>query len=139
MPITCINFDLRHPAEFGVSGPRLYAAALDMIEWAEAQGFSRVSFGEHHQSPDGYIPCPLLFAAAVGGRTSRIRVRISVLLASLYDPVRLAEEVAVADLAYYDEAGAQWVIEPGSYSAEVGPNAGDLLPAVEFTLAGGRR
>ena len=48
-------------------------------------------------------------------------------------------EVAVADLAYYDEAGAQWVIEPGSYSAEVGPNAGDLLPAVEFTLAGGRR
>ena len=39
-----------------------------------------------------------LFAAAVGGRTSRIRVRVSVLLAPLYDPVRLAEEVAVADL-----------------------------------------
>lgn len=98
MPVACINFDLRHPAEFGVTGPRLYAAALDMIAWADEVGFARVGFGEHHQSPDGYIPCPLVVAAAVGGRTRRIRVRLSVLLAPLYDPVRLAEEIAVADL-----------------------------------------
>jgi alkanesulfonate monooxygenase SsuD/methylene tetrahydromethanopterin reductase-like flavin-dependent oxidoreductase (luciferase family) len=57
-----------------------------------------VGFGEHHQSDDGYLPCPLVFAAAAGAATSRIRIRISILLAALYDPLRLAEEVAVADL-----------------------------------------
>src|SRR3954465_5767642 len=98
MPLKAINFDLRHPAELGANGPDTYAAALDMIAWAEDHGFALVTFGEHHQSPDGYLPTPLLFATAVGGRTSRIRVLVSVLLAPLYDPVRPAEEIAVADL-----------------------------------------
>jgi alkanesulfonate monooxygenase SsuD/methylene tetrahydromethanopterin reductase-like flavin-dependent oxidoreductase (luciferase family) len=98
MPVLAIDFDLRHPTGLGADGPGTYRAALDMIAWAEDHGFARVTFGEHHQSPDGYLPAPLVFAAAVGGRTSSIRVRVSVLLAPLYDPVRLAEEVAVADL-----------------------------------------
>jgi alkanesulfonate monooxygenase SsuD/methylene tetrahydromethanopterin reductase-like flavin-dependent oxidoreductase (luciferase family) len=98
MPKKVINFELRHPVEFGRTGAEIYAAALDMVAWADERGFSRVAFGEHHQSPDGYIPTPLVFAAAVGGRTRGIRVRISTLLAPLYNPVRLAEEIAVADL-----------------------------------------
>src|ERR1700728_1243292 len=93
-----MTFDLRHPPQFATSGPELYAAALDIIEWADEHAFSRVALGEHHQSTDGYLPAPLVFAAAIGGRTRRIRAQISVLLAPLYDPVRLAEEIAVADL-----------------------------------------
>ena len=58
----------------------------------------RVAFGEHHQSTDGYLSCPLVFAAAAAAITKRIRIRISILLALLYDPLRLAEEVTVADL-----------------------------------------
>jgi alkanesulfonate monooxygenase SsuD/methylene tetrahydromethanopterin reductase-like flavin-dependent oxidoreductase (luciferase family) len=98
LPKYTLTFDLRHPPGLGSSGPEQYAAALDIIEWADERGFSRVAIGEHHQSPDGYLPAPLVFAAAIGGRTTRIRVQISVLLAPLYDPVRLAEEIAVADL-----------------------------------------
>ncbi|NUS57115.1 MAG: LLM class flavin-dependent oxidoreductase [Streptomycetaceae bacterium] len=98
MPVKCINFELRHPAAFGRTGQEVYAAALDMIAWADEHGFARVTFGEHHQSPDGYISNPLLVAAAVGGRTRTVRVRISALLAPLYHPLRLAEEAAVADL-----------------------------------------
>jgi len=98
MPTKVMIFDLRHPAVFEPTGAEIYAAALDMIGWAEDQGFDRVGLGEHHQSPDGYLPCPLLFASAVGGRTRRLRVRLSTILAPLYDPVRLAEEIAVADL-----------------------------------------
>ncbi|HLY83334.1 MAG TPA: LLM class flavin-dependent oxidoreductase [Acidimicrobiales bacterium] len=93
-----MTFDLRHPPQFSTSGPDLYAAALDIIEWADQHGFRRVALGEHHQSTDGYLPAPLVFAAAIGGRTRRIRAQISVLLAPLYNPVRLAEEIAVADL-----------------------------------------
>jgi len=97
-PLLALDFDLRHPGQLGASGPATYSAALDIIGWADDHGFERVAFGEHHQSPDGYLPCPLVFAAAVGARTRRMRVRISILLALLYDPLRLAEEVAVADL-----------------------------------------
>jgi alkanesulfonate monooxygenase SsuD/methylene tetrahydromethanopterin reductase-like flavin-dependent oxidoreductase (luciferase family) len=98
MPVRVINFELRHPAEFGRTGPEVYAAALDMIAWADERGFARVQFGEHHQAPDGYISGPFVFAAAVGGRTRSIRVRVSTALAPLYHPIRLAEEIAVADL-----------------------------------------
>jgi alkanesulfonate monooxygenase SsuD/methylene tetrahydromethanopterin reductase-like flavin-dependent oxidoreductase (luciferase family) len=93
-----LTFDLRHPSQFPSSAREQYAAALDIIEWADERGFSRVAIGEHHQSPDGYLPAPLVVAAAIGARTERIKVQISVLLAPLYHPVRLAEEIAVADL-----------------------------------------
>jgi alkanesulfonate monooxygenase SsuD/methylene tetrahydromethanopterin reductase-like flavin-dependent oxidoreductase (luciferase family) len=98
VPRLVLNYDLRHPAPFGGSARATYAAALDQIAWADEQGFDFVAFGEHHQSPDGYLPCPLVFAAAIGGRTERIRVRVSTLIGPLYDPIRLAEEIAVADL-----------------------------------------
>jgi alkanesulfonate monooxygenase SsuD/methylene tetrahydromethanopterin reductase-like flavin-dependent oxidoreductase (luciferase family) len=93
-----MSFDLRHPSQFPATGAELYRAALDMCAWADERGFTTIGLGEHHQSPDGYIPAPLLFASAVGACTRRVRVRCSVLLAVLYDPIRLAEEIAVADL-----------------------------------------
>lgn len=98
MPVKVMNFELRHPGEFARTGPEVYAAALDMVAWADERGFARVSFGEHHGSPDGYLPSPLVFAAAVGARTRSLRVRCSTVLAPLYNPVRLAEDIAVADL-----------------------------------------
>ena len=93
-----MNFDLRHPAHLGANGRDTYRAALDMCAWADDHGFARIGLGEHHQSPDGYIPAPLVVAGAIGACTRDVRVRLSVLLAPLYDPIRLAEEVAVADL-----------------------------------------
>lgn len=98
MPRLVLNYDLRHPASLGPSAGAIYAAALDQIAWADEHGFAFVAFGEHHQSPDGYLSCPLVFAAAIGGRTRTIRARVSAILALLYDPVRLAEEIAVTDL-----------------------------------------
>src|SRR3954469_70019 len=97
-PLLALGFDLPPPSHLGANGPATYAAALDIAAWADELGFERVAFGEHHQSDDGYLPFPLVFAAAVGARTRRMRVRVSILLALLYDPLRLAEEVAVADL-----------------------------------------
>jgi alkanesulfonate monooxygenase SsuD/methylene tetrahydromethanopterin reductase-like flavin-dependent oxidoreductase (luciferase family) len=98
MSVQIMNFDLRHPRQFAPSGAEIYTHALEMCAWADAHGFRRIGVPEHHQNEDGYIPCPLLFAAAVGARTSRIRVRTGIVIAPLYDPLRLAEEVAVADL-----------------------------------------
>jgi alkanesulfonate monooxygenase SsuD/methylene tetrahydromethanopterin reductase-like flavin-dependent oxidoreductase (luciferase family) len=93
-----IAFDMRAPA-FGAPVQELYAAALDQCAWADDLGFDFVGVGEHHATEDGYLPSPLVFAAAAAGRTRRIRLRPSVLLAPLYDPVKLAEDLAVLQIA----------------------------------------
>ena len=89
--------DLSTPS-FGTPAATLYAAALDQCAWADDVGFDCVALGEHHGSPDGYDPSPIVFASAVGARTRRIRIRTSVLLAPLYDPPKLAEDLAVASI-----------------------------------------
>src|SRR5262245_21806175 len=93
-----ISYDVRAPG-FGAPARELYAAALDQAQWADELGFDTVGLGEHHASPDGYNPSPLILAAAMGARTRRIRLRTSVLLAPLYDAIKLAEDAAVTQLA----------------------------------------
>ena len=74
-----------------------YNAALDMVQWADGLGCATVMLGEHHGSQDGYLPSPLLMAAAMAARTKTMRFSIEALLAPFYDPLRLAEDVAVLD------------------------------------------
>ena len=93
-----ITYDMRAP-DFGTHPRELYAAALDQVQWADELGFDNVGLGEHHASPDGYNPSPLVLAAAMGARSRQIRLRTSVLLAPLYDPIKLAEDAAVTQLA----------------------------------------
>jgi hypothetical protein len=68
-----ISYDMRAPA-FGAPARELYAAALDQVQWADALGFDCVGLGEHHGSPDGYNPSPLILASAMGARTKRIQL-----------------------------------------------------------------
>jgi alkanesulfonate monooxygenase SsuD/methylene tetrahydromethanopterin reductase-like flavin-dependent oxidoreductase (luciferase family) len=99
MPISVIRFDQRAPA-FSPATPReLYAAALDMAAFADERGFQIATLSEHHGVEDGYLPSPLVMAGAIVGRTKRISVNFSALLVPLYDPVKLAEDLAVLDLA----------------------------------------
>ncbi len=93
-----VTYDMRAPA-FGASARDLYAAALDQVTWADDLGFDIVGLGEHHASPDGYDPSPLILASAMGARSKRILLRTSVLLAPFYDPIKLAEDAAVTQLA----------------------------------------
>lgn len=93
-----LSYDLRAP-EFGAPARELYAAAQDQAQWADALGFDAIGLGEHHASPDGYNPSPLVLAAALGARTQKIRLRTAVVLVPLYDPVKLAEDAAVVQLA----------------------------------------
>jgi len=84
----------------GFGAPRnvLYRAALDQVAWADELGFDVVGLGEHHCSGDGYNPSPLPLACAMAARTRRIMLRTSVLLAPLYDPVKLAEDAAITQV-----------------------------------------
>lgn len=99
MPISVVLFDLRAPAFSSARIEDLYAAALDMAEHADERGLDAITISEHHGAEDGFLPSPLILAAAIAGRTKRIRIGISALLAPLYDPLKLAEDLAVLDLA----------------------------------------
>ena len=92
-----ITYDMRAPA-FGASRNALFQAALDQVAWADELGFDVVGLGEHHGSSDGYNPSPLPLACAMAARTRNIKLRTSVLLAPLYDPVKLAEDAAVTQV-----------------------------------------
>jgi alkanesulfonate monooxygenase SsuD/methylene tetrahydromethanopterin reductase-like flavin-dependent oxidoreductase (luciferase family) len=92
-----LSFDMRAPA-FGAPVDALYRAALEQASWADDVGFDALIVNEHHGSADGYLPAPLVFAAALAARTSRIRIWISALVLPLHDPIAAAEELAVLDL-----------------------------------------
>jgi hypothetical protein len=97
MVVLAMRFDFRNPAMAGVSMDERYAAALDMVEWADAHGAYMVGVSEHHFSDDGYIPSPMLIAAGFAARTTNARIGIASLVGPFHDPLRLAEDLAVLD------------------------------------------
>jgi alkanesulfonate monooxygenase SsuD/methylene tetrahydromethanopterin reductase-like flavin-dependent oxidoreductase (luciferase family) len=98
MAISVLRFDMRAPARFETPAAELYATALELARFADERGFDTISLSEHHGADDGFLPSPLVLAAAMAGCTKRIAFSISALLAPLYDPVKLAEDLAVLDL-----------------------------------------
>ncbi len=91
-----IRFDMRAPT-FGAATTDLYAAAIDMCSWAEQHGCVAAVLCEHHGSEDGYLPSPLILASAIAARTERLMLSLVVIL-PFYDPVRLAEDIALLDI-----------------------------------------
>src|SRR5947209_7702027 len=91
-------FDLRSRPG-GATHSELAASALEMCRWADAlPGVeSSVGFPEHHGSEDGYLPSPIVMASAVAGATRQMRITV-ILVVPFYEPIRLAEDLAVLDL-----------------------------------------
>ncbi|ROO85310.1 alkanesulfonate monooxygenase SsuD/methylene tetrahydromethanopterin reductase-like flavin-dependent oxidoreductase (luciferase family) [Actinocorallia herbida] len=92
-----MRFDMRAPAT-GAPAAELYAAALDMAEWAERHGCVTAMVSEHHGAEDGYLPSPLVLAGAMAARTKTLPITVAVVILPLRDPIRLAEEMAVIDV-----------------------------------------
>ena len=67
MALFGLRYDFRLPAFGTATQAELYQTALEQCEWADRLGFATVTLSEHHGSPDGYLPSPIVFAAAVAG------------------------------------------------------------------------
>ncbi len=91
-----LRFDMRAP-EIGAPTVELYAAATEMSAWAEDHGCLAAVLCEHHGVEDGYLPSPLILASAIAARTRHLPLSL-ILLLPFYDPVRLAEDMAVLDI-----------------------------------------
>lgn len=91
--ITC----QRHP-EQSLTDRELYREAIDLAIEAETLGFDSVWTSEHHFADDAYMPSLLPLSAAIAARTQRVEIGTGLVLAPLYDPIRLAEDAATVDL-----------------------------------------
>src|SRR6266478_6838660 len=91
-------YDFRNPPQWRQASDRLYREILDQIAWGENNGFDDVWLSEHHFIEDGYLPSIVPVAAAIGARTSRIRIASGVLLMPFHNPIRLAEDIATVDV-----------------------------------------
>ncbi len=91
-------YDFRNPEPWRIPFERFYAQTLDQIAWAETLGFDSVWLTEHHFCEDGYTPSPLVLAAAIGSRTTRLRIGTNLMLITLHNPIRLAEDAATVSL-----------------------------------------
>lgn len=94
---TGLAFDMRAP-DIGPSATALFPVAFEMIEYADRHHVGHVNFPEHHCSPDGFVPTPMLMAAAAAMRTKRMAVMAGAIVLPLHDPVEVAEQIAVLDL-----------------------------------------
>ncbi|MBC8187053.1 MAG: LLM class flavin-dependent oxidoreductase [Proteobacteria bacterium] len=92
-----VTYDMRAP-DFGANRNDLYDAMLDQVQWADELGFDAIGTGEHHCSDDGYNPSSLVLASAIAARTRVVEIRLSILVAPLYDLPKLAEDAAVAQI-----------------------------------------
>ncbi len=93
--------------EFGLfvewpnAGDRIWHEAFEesvsQVRLAEESGFDFCLIAEHHFSDYGIAPSPLLEALAFARATSRIRIGTGVAVLPEWQPLRLAEEMAVVD------------------------------------------
>jgi natural product biosynthesis luciferase-like monooxygenase protein len=76
-----------------------YQETIEQIVYAEELGFDTAWLAELHFNPlFSIMPAPLILAAVLAQRTTRIRLGTAVLLLPLQHPLRIAEEAAVVDL-----------------------------------------
>lgn len=74
-------------------------ASRHHAQLADNLGFDRMWLGEHHFDHDGTdaSPNPLMLAVDLAARTKNIRFGMAALSITLWHPIRVAEDVALAD------------------------------------------
>ena len=108
VPTFGLWYDFRQRPPLG-DYARFYAECLEEIEEFERLGYAGVWLSEHHFVDDGYLPSPLVVAAAIAARTERMTIGTNALLLPMHHPLRVAEDVAVADLV----SGGRFVLGVG--------------------------
>ncbi len=93
-----VLFSCQDPPGSPIGHPAVYEAALEQVVTAEAQGYEWVNVTEHHVAADGYLPALFVLLAAMAARTERIRLSTGMLILTLHNPIRIAEEAAVLDI-----------------------------------------
>jgi alkanesulfonate monooxygenase SsuD/methylene tetrahydromethanopterin reductase-like flavin-dependent oxidoreductase (luciferase family) len=76
---------------------RSYEQHLAVWEEMDRLGYDGVGLNEHHTTPHGLMNSPNMMAAAAAQRTKKLKFFILGNLLPLHNPLRIAEELAMAD------------------------------------------
>jgi alkanesulfonate monooxygenase SsuD/methylene tetrahydromethanopterin reductase-like flavin-dependent oxidoreductase (luciferase family) len=83
--------------QFALDQAEVFSGTFACVKLADQMGFDVAWFAEHHFANYSLCPSPLMMAAAVARETKTIRLGPAVVVAPLYNPIRLAEEIAFLD------------------------------------------
>ncbi|MGH6679141.1 MAG: LLM class flavin-dependent oxidoreductase, partial [Bradyrhizobium sp.] len=75
----------------------IYRETLEHVRLAEQAGFEIAWFAEHHFSNYCLCPSPLTMTTYAAGQTTRIKLGPAVIVVPLYEPIRMLEDIGVAD------------------------------------------
>ena len=81
-----------------ISIETVYERAFDRIRIMERSGYDCVWLGEHHFNTYSVCPSVHLMGMYVAAMTERLRIGMGVTIATMYHPLRIAEEVALLDV-----------------------------------------
>ena len=90
-------FNLMTKPRNGPSHAQVFAQMRAMTHMADQGGFDIAWFAEHHLSNYSISPSPLLPAVNLAAETKNLRVGPAVIVMPFYEPLRLVEEICVAD------------------------------------------
>lgn len=95
---SAFDFGIFDSFDLGAFTPaQVIASRLDFAVAAEAAGIGHYHVTEHHGTPLSVCPSPNLFLAALSQRTTTMRIGALVHVLPSYEPLRLAEEIAILD------------------------------------------
>ncbi len=91
-------FNLMPQRDPSKSPHEIFRETIEQVRLAEDLGFDTAWFAEHHFSNYCLCPAPIAMAIHVAGLTRRIRLGTGVVVAPLYQPVRMLEDLALLDI-----------------------------------------
>lgn len=84
-------------AKTGPTPADVFAQMRAMTQMADGAGFDIAWFAEHHLSNYSVCPSPLMACAHMAALTENIKVGPAVVVLPFYEPLRLAEDICMAD------------------------------------------
>jgi alkanesulfonate monooxygenase SsuD/methylene tetrahydromethanopterin reductase-like flavin-dependent oxidoreductase (luciferase family) len=95
--LAILRFNFASPGgEPSVQG-ELLSAALELAQFGDRHGIAAISVDEHHATGHGWSCNPVMIAGMFLARTANIFASIDCALGPLWNPVRMAEDIALID------------------------------------------
>lgn len=118
------------PVSAGATGAQTLRDAVALAERADALGYTRYWFAEHHLSAGVASSSPAVLAAIVAGRTQHLRVGTGAVLLSTTSPLVAAEQLATVAALHPGrvDLGVGRAFTPPSKPAQA-PADGSAAPA----------